>query len=395
MAQAPGLFTRNGTFYLRYIVPQHHLQAFGGQTRVVRSLHTHSRKEAITKAVLLRAQLISLSVPSIEHRPNAATTKQIPLSHTPQALSLHALLREWQNTKQPSQDTYRACELAVQAFVQLEKKPNITINEINRQSGQRFASHLMHHCNSAKTAHGKLTWVKSLLNFAVESLEVLARNPWTGIDIKYSKTSKRRTWSDSEISKLLEASKTSAVLNPTSKRAGGAAAYWLPLLAMFTGARLSELAQLHASDITEQPDGYWLRITNSKEDQRLKSVHANRAIPIHETLVQAGFIDYVKNNALNAALWPELPRRKDKAGGYFSNWFGQHLKQLGLQGLDFHSFRHTFRTRLVMSNTPEAVIDTLMGHSTNASIGKSRYTHVQPILRQYLTQLEYRTSEFN
>jgi integrase len=37
-------------------------------------------------------------------------------------------------------------------------------------------------------------------------------------------------------------------------KAGGAAAYWVPLLGLYTGARQSELCQLRIEDVTTDPD---------------------------------------------------------------------------------------------------------------------------------------------
>jgi integrase len=319
----------------------------------------------------------------------------VPLSTIPTlastSFSLRTVFYEWQQVKRPSRDTKRACEIAVDAFLELLELDDIDITTITKKEGQRFATHLVQQCNSRKTAHGKLTWVKSLLNFAVDSLECLSKNPFKGIDIKYQKQTQRRIWTDSETETLIKATASILKSNNLPKRSGGAAAYWLPLLAMYTGARLSELAQLIPSDITSEPDGYWLNITDTGIGQQIKSTNARRKIPIHPKLISAGLIEYSKTQQEKSSLWPELPKRLNKAGGYFSNWFGSHLRAIGLDGLDFHSFRHTFRTKLVMNGAPEAVIDVLMGHSTANNVGKSRYTHVNTVLRAHVSKIEYAT----
>ena len=89
-------------------------------------------------------------------------------------------------------------------------------------------------------------------------------------------------------------------------------------------------------------------------------------------------------------MWPSLPVRNDKAGGYFSNWFGRYLKANSFAvGLDFHSFRHTVRTKMAINNTPETVMDTLLGHSSGGSTGKSRYSHVTQHVRPFIERLRY------
>jgi integrase len=60
-----------------------------------------------------------------------------------------------------------------------------------------------------------------------------------------------------------------------------------------------------------------------------------------------------------------------------------------MEDLDFHSFRHTFRSKLVMANVPEAVIDHIMGHSVAQNVGKARYTHIGTALRGSIERIMY------
>lgn len=391
MSQQTGLFQRNGTFYLRFIIPQRQRHLFDGRTRIVRSLNTTSKREANANALALRAQLLN---------PETSTHLLIgpakPSQDTKPSDTVSSLLAEWHTIKKPSQDTFRACELAVEGLLEMLKVPDIDLSGLSRKFGQQYSAHLIKSCKSRKTAHGKLTWIKSLLNFASDDLELIPRNPWRGIEIKYSQASSRRNWSNSEISTLLNALKSPDKSSLTRHAGAGAeAAHWLPLLAMYTGARLSELAQLTPSDLIEEPDGYWLSITDKAEHQKLKSVAAKRKIPVHQALIDAGFLTYAMAQAKagHTTMWPMLPMRKDKAGGYFSNWFGRYLKSLGMEDLDFHSFRHTFRSKLVMANVPEAVIDQIMGHSVAHNIGKARYTHIGMALRGSMGRVSYSLNE--
>jgi hypothetical protein len=58
----------------------------------------------------------------------------------------------------------------------------------------------------------------------------------------------------------------------------GEAAFWLPLIALFTGARLEEIAQLYVRDLQQVPneDLWFFNITDTGEDQRLKVKAKNR-----------------------------------------------------------------------------------------------------------------------
>ena len=108
MSQQTGLFQRNGTFYLRFIIPQRQRHLFDGRSRIVRSLNTTSKREANAHALALRAQLLN---------PVASTHLLIgpakPTQDTQPSCTVRSLLAEWQAIKKLSQDIYRACEYLI------------------------------------------------------------------------------------------------------------------------------------------------------------------------------------------------------------------------------------------------------------------------------------------
>jgi hypothetical protein len=59
MSKPTGLFERNGHFYLRLIIPTHQRHLFNGRTRIVQSLNTSHRRQAVLSATLLRAEIFS------------------------------------------------------------------------------------------------------------------------------------------------------------------------------------------------------------------------------------------------------------------------------------------------------------------------------------------------
>ena len=72
MSKPTGLFERNGHFYLRLIIPTHQRHLFNGRTRIVQSLKTCSKRQAIVAATLLRAEILSTLL-SQGQRENAPT----------------------------------------------------------------------------------------------------------------------------------------------------------------------------------------------------------------------------------------------------------------------------------------------------------------------------------
>jgi len=49
--------------------------------------------------------------------------------------------------------------------------------------------------------------------------------------------------------------------------AGGDAAYWPPSIGLYTGARISKLAQLHTDDVKEMPEAGWVMSIEEPADR--------------------------------------------------------------------------------------------------------------------------------
>ncbi|MFE1597525.1 hypothetical protein [Methylobacterium sp. ID0610] len=152
--------------------------------------------------------------------------------------------------------------------------------------------------------------------------------------------------------------------------------FWIPLLGLFTGARLNEIGQLLVKDVVFSPVPA-LMITDLADDpavsKRLKNLSSRRTIPIHPILISLGFEDYVKSKT-SSYLFPRLPH----SGRYeptkaFSQWFGRYLGKIGVKGRGkvFHSFRHTFKDACRRAMLDEETHDALTGHRYRASVGRS------------------------
>jgi integrase len=222
-----------------------------------------------------------------------------------------------------------------------------------------------------------LNWVKGLLKYAAQDLELIPKSPWVGLDIKSKTTASRQVWSTDWLQKLLGHEIWKNGQLPKDKKAGGLAAYWIPLLALYTGARCSELCQLLVQDIDTAGHVPLIKITDQGEGQHVKTTASVRRIPIHSELIRLGFLEYASSQK-SISLWPDLPLRDGKPGSFFSQWFGSFRRSLGTPDtLVFHSLRHTVRSSLTRSNVPEPIIDRLLGHESQGSIGARVYTHPQ------------------
>lgn len=163
--------------------------------------------------------------------------------------------------------------------------------------------------------------------------------------------------------------------------------YWLPLIGFFTGARINELCQLYLDDIKQDATGfYFFEISNDRADQSLKTINSRRKIPLHPTLIKLGLIRYCEalKKAGHARLFPELPYHPVKGyGDKASDWFNRSLlkKRLGFEKdskKSFHSFRHTFSTRLKQAGIDSETRAQFVGHIRGSGETENRYSKDHP-----------------
>ncbi|MCO5090874.1 site-specific integrase [Bosea sp. (in: a-proteobacteria)] len=160
----------------------------------------------------------------------------------------------------------------------------------------------------------------------------------------------------------------------------GEAQYWLPLLALFTGARLSELGQLRACDVQTDDGGIPFINIGTSGGRKVKTRTSIRKVPIHPELRLMGFLAYVEQRreagGAETTLWPSLGSAEGRAQtAAWSQWFGNYLRREPISIADkakvFHSFRHLFKDMCRDAGISEDVHDALTGHAAGKSVGRS------------------------
>lgn len=160
---------------------------------------------------------------------------------------------------------------------------------------------------------------------------------------------------------------------------------WIPLLCMFTGARIGEVAQLRVGDVRQEHGGWFLRI---REDEALGLATKNRKdrpAALHSLLERMGFLTFHARQVercsgnFDEALFPGIePNARGQISASPSRWWRGYLLRIGLKenadGFGAHSFRHTFTDRLRSeSELTNEEIGICLGHSqpsTTAGYGR-------------------------
>ena len=187
----------------------------------------------------------------------------------------------------------------------------------------------------------------------------------------------------------------------TSGNIDHAADYWVPLIALFSGARLKEICQLELSDIYQKNSIWLISINDDGDNKSIKASGSKRVIPLHPTLKKLGLLEYINmvTTKKEKRLFPYEQQTISGKFDSFSKRFGYQLKILSITAYlkqnerkSFHSFRHTVRTKFVDASIEGGLIDSIIGHeSENRSIGEKTYTHTQLIPQKVkaLNKLEY------
>ncbi|MCE2969827.1 MAG: site-specific integrase [Burkholderiales bacterium] len=274
---------------------------------------------------------------------------------------------------------------------------------LRRDQGADFRAHLLALVEAsggkARTAKKALDWIKTLLNYAERDLQWVARNPWAGLSIDKPKGTVRLPWEPADLRILFGSDLFTAYAIPLGAKACLDAAYWAPLIAAYTGARISEIAQLGADDLIERAGVVCFAFRESS-DQRLKTAAAVRDVPIHSELVRLGLLEYVRAIREHGAarLFPAVPvsAGRSGAGASISDWFGDYKTARGFSGPAkvFHSFRHSVRSMLTDAGIAEPVIDRLLGHESTGSEGARTYTRISiPALHRAVEAIVYQGLE--
>jgi integrase len=221
------------------------------------------------------------------------------------------------------------------------------------------------------TCNHKLSTVGQAFRWIANQYDACAPNPLDGVKVtagrKLSANEEVDPFTTDQLAKILNApvftgcvserewSKPGTCIPRDSER------FWLPLLALFTGARSNELCQLDQSNIQEHKGLHFILL---HKDMRLKNASSERAIPIHSALVRLGFLDFVGRRT--GPLFPDLKVSKstNRQSDAFSKHFNRFLKSLGLKTkrLNFHSFRHNFTATARACGMDSECRERIIGH---------------------------------
>lgn len=297
------------------------------------------------------------------------------------------LFEDWKR-KQTRPRTVNSVHTAVMEFRTLHGP--LTVRDITKAHARAYRDQLIERKLSKGTVENRLGFLATLIRHGMKELvEDLALNPFERIEVVGAqglrRPKERRAYSVVELNKLFGSRLYTDGYRPDGQCAD--ASYWAPLLGTFTGARIEEVCQLRVQDV-QRINGTWcVRVCDLGEEQNVKTLSSFRRVPLHESVINSGFLVYAARMARagHERLFPTLSN--DNANAIFSNalgkWFGRYLETIGLgdPGLDYHSFRYSFKQQCSLCGIENEVRDALAGHWLgNRDAGR---TYLKAENRQY------------
>jgi integrase len=199
-------------------------------------------------------------------------------------------------------------------------------------------------------------------------------DPFAGLRLE-TEEPKREPFTASELRTLFGSPVFTAGERPDGGQ--GDVAFWLPLLALFTGMRRSEIAMLTAADVQmDDATEDWVIVLSKDKSKgkKLKTEGSARTIPVHPELVRIGFARFVETVGKAGAtewLFPAVSPQRPGGAKAWTKWFRRYLNSIAITDTRkvLHSLRHGFKDALRAAGIPEDLNDALTGH-TLGTVGR-------------------------
>lgn len=264
---------------------------------------------------------------------------------------------------------------------------DIPVAEISKAHIAEFRDYFLKLNLKADTVRKRLTAISSVLKMAVDN-DAINFNPALSIKVaKNPMDNQRMEYSLENLRTIFSSPIFTSTLRP---KFIGEAAYWVPLIALFTGARQDEILQLTPADIIkdEPTNSYYFDFNTRSEGKSLKTAVSLRQTPIHKELIKIGLLDYHETIKNEAKLFPRV-----SSANSFSSWWTKYSAEIGvwvIKSKVFHSFRHNFITASRSSGIPEDYRAVIEGHTAGKGAAYDYGTYTLDSKNKWLQKLKFK-----
>lgn len=399
---------QGGVYYFRMAIPTRLSAAYGDRKEIVFSLKTKDKKDAQLKSLeYIQKYMIEFQTGHID---DTIIEKISKPTNQRKYISFRDVYKKYLNERQITESSRNSFETAIDRFITIVGNKDIRLYKkcdivkykdvllqypvsISEQDKTLSVEQIIQkHTNSRKISHGTINnnyiaLIKAIFSYAVLN-DYIKDNPADNVKVLESRQlePKRLPFKLNQIQHML-----SQELFTQAQGEKFIEYMYLILLALFTGARLEEVARLRLTDVGEEDGIPYIFIRPHGEDgHTVKTASARRRVPLHPVLMEDwGFAQFVATGRAEGHkfVFPILNTNRlisGKVSTQFSKWFGRWLTKIGLADtrLCYHSFRHTFKALGRMNRLNQSVLDVLQGHSVKSvsfGYGKDEYGSPYPL----------------
>ena len=295
-------------------------------------------------------------------------------------LTLRELFDSWKNETKPSPSTlasWKPVIVSLEEHVGHESASSLTVSEMISWKNALGRGHL-----SSRTINNTyLACIRALLSHGVEN-QLISQNVASRVRIKEKRVAgtEKLPYEDREVAGLLRFAASQE--NPARR--------WVPLLAACCGARPGELAQLWAECVREVNNVLVLDLKPAEDGGSFKNAGSERMVPVHPALVEAGFLDFVREKQRGPLFYGRSAQRgaRHASKGTVNHLAAWIRKQPGFDDprkAPNHAIRHWWKTTASRIGIPDSQADFLQGHRAQGVAG--RYRHHSENLDILATQI--------
>lgn len=302
--------------------------------------------------------------------PNLATFPPMPAQVEPKApapevkaLTGEALLDAWAAETQPSAATRRKYATTFRNLARILGFDDV--RRITAEDVVTFKTKRLGEGRDPGTVADDVLAAGAVCSWGAKN-RLLSGNPFAGLAPRVNRrgSAARAPYDDAEAARIL-----------TAAREEKGWLRWLPWLLCFTGARISELAELKRGDVRKEA-GTWLLDVRPTDERQGKNATFQRLIPLHPAIIDEGFLDYVASLPADPTgpLFPSLPAdlrgsRVEPATTKLGRWMRGTLKITDPRKAPAHSWRHRMEDELRKVRALPEVQDAITGRHNPRNAG--------------------------
>ncbi len=261
------------------------------------------------------------------------------------------------------------CNIALKT----QRMAESTLSDLAKKLGGTFNMHLLSdeviedkwliprlESVAATTAKRDLTFIRGFIGWASDKKRKYAPAPLT-----LTVAAKGENWD------YYSSSDLKLIFDSLPSNAAEAWQFWIPLLGLYTGARISEIASLKTDGFIEKNGVKAMKLEGTK------TLASRRTIPIPTDLITLGLLDFVASRRdLNKVFLFEIKsHNQNGAGATVSKWYTKLKKRINLDGeyKVFHSFRSTLVDHLKQAGVDFEARCQFVGHDAGGGTHNKVY----------------------